>query len=98
MPRIRQGQRKDGECVFTPHMQGLSARHQQLQMRTGSQQVHQARRCFSHPLEVVQQYQAVLFTKHHLQVLEWWQRSRFLQSERLHQGGKDQVGILKGGQ
>src|SRR5215470_12078356 len=67
-------------------------------MRTGSQQVHQARRCFSHLLEIVQQDQPVLLTKHHLQVLEWRECARFLQSERLHQGGKHQVGILNGSQ
>src|SRR6266568_1525888 len=65
-------------------------------MRTGGQQVHQARRCCHHLLEIVQQYQPVQLTKHHLQVLKWWECARFLQSERLHQGGKHQVGILNG--
>ncbi len=38
----------------------------------------------------------MLLTKHRLQVLEWWECARFLQSERLYQGGQDQVGILNG--
>src|SRR5207248_2612515 len=39
---IRQGQRLDDKLAFSPHTKGLPARHQQLQARTGSQQVAKA--------------------------------------------------------
>src|SRR6266550_7133320 len=40
---IRQSQRLDDKLAFSPDTQHLPARHEQLQVRTGSQQVQQAR-------------------------------------------------------
>src|SRR6266700_4734414 len=94
---IRQSQRLDDKLAFSPHMQHLAARHQQLEVRTGGEQVHQSRRCRHHLLEIVQHEHQVLLKERRLQHLQW-RLGAALQAKRLHHGGKYQVGILNGGE
>ncbi len=76
-------------------MEHLTARHQQLQARTGGQQFHEQWRCRHDLLKVVQHEQPVLLTQRPLQQFQW-RSGAALQAEGLHHGGKDQFGIVNG--
>ena len=84
--------------MLAPHMKNLAAGDQQLEVRTGSEKLHQARPCHHHLLEVVQHEQHLLLVQSGFQLLQRRSGVVALQAEGLRDGGKDQFGILKGGQ
>src|SRR5579884_1212826 len=96
--RSGQGERLDDILAFASHAQPLSARHQQFQTRTASQQVYQEWCCIHHLLEVVKYEQQVLPIESHFHLLEGWSRSALLKAKRPCNGGKDKCRIVQGGQ
>ncbi len=89
MLRIRHGQRQDSERAFAAHMEDFTTRHQQLQVRTGGQQIHQQRSGYHDLLKVVEHEQQVLLPQHRLQLLPRRLRAALLQSEGLYESGQD---------
>src|SRR5579864_5136094 len=95
---IGQGQRLDDQLAFAPHPQRLPARHQDFELRTGSQQLEQEWRRLHHLFEVVQDEQQVLVLQCCFQVLEWRAGATALEAKGLHDSRKDQPGIGNGSQ